>query len=809
MVKKVYISFQNQRIVSFKNSMLLKKILFIYLITFCSISYSQSKYFHHITNLNGISQSEVYSFLEDSRGFMWFGTVDGLNRYDGYEIKVFNTDKSNPNSISNNTIRSLAEDRFGRIWIGTDDGLCVYNLSSEKIVQLKVKNIGKNSLLKIQSIIVFNDYILIATANGILKADIKTLDLKKIEQELKWVPFIKNYNIDVFNLHSNKDGSVWIATSGVLYRIFFENKSNNPKILEKIADRRFADNINIVLEEDKFGNLWIVTHQNGFFKYNPSSKRIDDFNVKKTIIGSKMYSSVVIDNTNNLWISSRDKGLLFLSREHLNDLDPKFESITTSSYDVKSLSSNLIYSLYVSRGNILWIGTIGSGINIYDPQQKGFNRIKIPLYNQQTLSTSSFIRSIFNYNKNNIWLGTHNNGLYILNRENKTFKKAGFGNHSVFYIYSIDNDKTIVCSANGFAIATLVNNDLKISNIKTTFPYFYATKSREDIVWLAGLEGLTKCKITNGKITIEKEYSIKTKPSISLNNCRVLFYHEEKNQLLVGTEGGGLNILKLDSQHNVTSVRIFKKNSSKRSISSNYIRSITQDSYGNFWIGTYEGLNKINLDGNNSNIVFKSFTKEEGLPNNMIQSLVEDNQKQLWIGTNGGLSRFDLKNEKFVNFSESDGLQSNEFSEHAVFKKLDGEIIIGGTNGINTFYPQKIISNNIAPKTTITNFYLFNKKVEISDQKGNETPLKKSISLTDTLYLEPDQTSFGFDFSAMLHSNPNKVKYAYKLDGFDENWNYTDSKNRRANYTNIKHGSYIFLVKSSSVDGKLEEKIIE
>jgi len=444
------------------------------------------------------------------------------------------------------------------------------------------------------------------------------------------------------------------------------------------------------------------------------------------------------------------------------------------------------------------------GINLYDPQQKEFNHLKIPLHSENIQSSSNFIRSVYHDEEDNIWLGTHNNGLYIFNRKNSTFRKAGFENQTVFYICNVGGGNALICSSNGVSIANLVNSQFKIKSSNFQTPHFYACRSKQDIVWLANLEGIRKCRIVNGTLQSEKEYNPNTEPAISFTNCRVIFYDEEKNELLAGTEGGGLNILKLDDQHNANSITVFKKTNSPHSISNNYIRSITKDSYGDIWIGTYEGLHKLLRDSSSGEISFKSYTKKEGLPNNMIQLLVEDNQKMLWIGTNGGLSRLNPKNGQFVNYSVSEGLQSNEFSEHTVFKKPDGEIIVGGTNGINTFYPEDIHSNSVPPKTTITGFYLFNKKAEISSVK-NKTPLLKSIVLTDTIFLKPTQNSFGFDFSAMLHSNPVKVSYAYMLEGFDKDWNITDAKNRKANYTNLRHGKYFFKVKSTNIDGTWEE----
>lgn len=785
------------------------KSLIVFLVLICQFhSFSQTKRFQHLTDADGISQSEVYSFLEDSRGFMWIGTLDGLNRYDGYETKVFNIDKNNINSIPNNTIRAFAEDKSGKIWIGTDDGLCVYNPTTEKIYQIKIKCIDPNLSLLIHSMIINKNYLLIATTSGLLRVNINTTNLDQIGQDFKWVNFSKNYKVDVFDVALLKNGSIWVATSKALYGMIFQNENRNPLIIETLVDDRLNNNISLDIKEDKFENLWLISHYNGFCRYNPLTKKLDHFteNHANPTVTTEMFSNATIDKMGNLWISSRDKGLLYLDSKNLNDPNPQFKNIQNNPFDDKSLNSNLIHSLYVTKNNVLWVGTIGSGINIYDPQQKEFQHLKISAFITQNQSSSNFIRSVYADNENYLWMGTQNNGLYITNRKNKTITKAGFANLSLFYINSLGDGTVIICSSKGVSIVKRVNNEVKVLSTNFSSPSFYACKTKDNIVWLASLGGLTKCNIVNGKLIVEKSYSKNTNPKISLNNCRVLFFNNEKNELLVGTEGGGLNILKLDQQHNVKSVNVFKKNSAENSISNNYIRSITRDSDGNFWIGTYEGLNKLIRNKTTGKISFKNFSKSDGLPNNLIQSIVEDNYKKLWIGTNGGLSKFDYKSEQFVNYTRIDGLQSNEFSEHTVFKKPDGQIIFGGINGINIFYPEKIRPSNTPTKTTITGFYIFNKKAEIADNNNENSPLTKSIVLTDEIRLEPDQNSFGFDFSSMLLTAPEKVKYAYMLEGFDKDWQYTDSKNRRANYTNLKYGNYVFKVKSSNVDGKWEEK---
>ena len=323
------------------------------------IGFSQTVHFKHLTNADGLSQSEVYSFLEDSRGFMWFGTVDGLNLYDGYGITIFNTDKFNPNSISNSTIRSLAEDSIGRVWIGTDDGLCVYNPVTEKIFQVRIACIEDNVLLQVKSIIVDKNHLLLGTSQGLLRANITTSNIEQIGQEFQWVNYSENHLMNIFDATLCKNGVFWVLTSNTLHGMVFQSETKDPLIIESIVDKNFANNI--AIKEDKNGNIWIISHTDGFYRFNPSTKKLDHFteNLSNRTIISNNYSDAETDDKGNLWISSRDRGLLFLESRKLNDGNPQFENICNVPFDDKSLNSNLVYSLYFSKSNILWVGTIG------------------------------------------------------------------------------------------------------------------------------------------------------------------------------------------------------------------------------------------------------------------------------------------------------------------------------------------------------------------------------------------------------------------------------------------------------------------
>ncbi|MFK8056294.1 MAG: two-component regulator propeller domain-containing protein [Saprospiraceae bacterium] len=782
--------------------MKIKELLVVLLVMLANHCFSQLQ-FQHITAEDGISQSEVYCFLEDSHGFMWFGTVDGLNKYDGYTVSTFNIDKDSPNSIVNNTIKCLAEDELGRIWIGTDDGLCVYDSKLEKISQLGLGDLGESRLM-INTALINEGNLYLGTSNGLLTIDVQSSDIGEIGKAPQQVSVEKSADpLTIVASRSDHEGNTWVITTDKLYLLSAAKGQTTPKL--KIAvdlSETMPDLRN--LEADNYGNLWIVSHDNGFMRYNPTTNRSTHFKKGEenpSIISNK-FSSVTTDQKGNLWIGTHDKGLLFLQNKYLQHNTPAFQTITHDPFNDRSLNSNLVYSLYSSNANLLWVGTIGSGINLYNPDRKPFQYYNLNQAEKEA-SRTNFIRAVYADEEDFVWIGTHNNGLFLLERSSENrMTKAGFDSEPIFHINAAEEGRTLVCSGLGVSLVQKDKNKIEVLSSLLLGPSFYVSATDNGTFWVATLSGVKRCKLTGDRISLEQSYDVSTTPALSLDNCRVLNFNKETSELFIGTEGGGLNILKLDDKMVATQIKVYKKEAIENSLSNNYIRTIIQDKNSDIWIGTYEGLNKLHREPS-GDISFTSYTQKDGLPNNTIQSIVEDEEGFLWIGTNNGLCKFDPKTKHFVNFTMNDGIQSNEFSEHTIFKNSDNEIFVGGINGINTFYPEEITSSEVDPNLTITDFYLFNKRIEIgADSTGQaDNPLNKSISLTDSIVLKPYQNSIGFDFSAIDFNAPEKIQYAYMLAGFDENWNFTDASIRRANYTNLGYGKYTFKVKSTNNDG--------
>lgn len=776
-------------------------------IAFCLLiqiaAHAQKKHFQHLTSEEGLSQSEVYCFLEDSRGFMWIGTVHGLNRYDGYHFKVYNTDRDKPDYLNDNTIKALDEDDNGRIWIGTNGGINVYDPKKEVIKSLKLPITSKEKII-VHDIVCEGPMVMVGTSIGLLIGKSDSEDLQLTQSSFERVSILQNSFTGIKILEKDANNTIWAAFDTTLLQFIIDASTGEIKIIQQLTDQRLQGTRDIAF--DKSGNIWISTFKNGVLRYSYKSQILEQFAFggSNASIISNNPSAIESDGEGNIWVGTLDKGILFLPAKNVNDNIPSFEVIQNIPALDRSLSSNLIFSLHHSKSNLMWIGTIGSGINIYDPHRKAFDLHRIPKESVYKLS-SNFIRSVYGDESGRIWIGTHSDGLYCLDRARNQYKKVGFGNQSVFHI-APSNDQLLICSSDGFSINKVENSQLlssKSSLIKQAA--FYVIKSKEDIVWIASLQGLFRGKLTDGNLEITNGWNVNSSPALSFNNCRVLLYSAYQNKLYVGTEGGGLNILRLNADHQVMDISSYKQDSTQHSLSNNNIRSITEDANHTIWVGTYEGLNKIILHEKEDRLTFQAFTTKNGLPNNMVQLLTTDENQNLWIGTNDGLCKFNTDTETFIRFSVTEGIQSNEFSEHAVFKKSDGEIIVGGVNGINTFYPDEIEFSTNLPHTVITKLFLSNTEINPESDLKGFPELEKSISLTDSLFLPAKQNNIGFEFSALVYSNPEKIQYAYMLEGFDKGWNYTDAENRRVNYTNLEYGNYTFLVKSTNNDGLWEE----
>lgn len=781
---------------------------------------AQDPAFKYITSENGISQSEVYCFLQDSKGYMWIGSLDGLNRYDGYTIVTFRMSEEEPNGLIHNTIYSLAEDKFGRIWIGTAEGLNMYDPVRERM--LKMPSFFSGKQINILDILADDRNLWIGTSRGLFRMSlpVNQIDdnrLKNLSEKTKSIELkingISQISTPVANILKSSDGRIWFGTPNGLGCFDYDTERKEHYHFYQVHEELSNQNSILCLTEDRNNNIWIGTAKSGLYRYNKISGELSAF-LRDTPNNLLNIKSIIIDQQGDLWVGSTRDGIIRIEADQLLENIPQMQVIRNNEFLDGSINSNLIRSLYVSKEGIVWIGTIGRGINLFNPTENKFSLHRIPP-DKISGESNNFIRAICPVDEKLVWLGLHANGLYKYDAERDQYTHMGGLLYTVFDIQPIDKDHVWLATGNGAQLAKTNKQDLDILDI-VYFPvtsdvsYYAASfnieKCSESVFYASFFKGIKRLELDesyNIQSSAINEYS---ELPIQTKNVRVLCYDSLTNVLWAGSEGFGLSQIFLDENLYPDRIQTYHHiQGDSTSLSSNYIRSISLDRDRNLWIGTYDGLNQGKANDTEASYTFKRWKMEDGLPNNMIQSIEEDSNGNLWIGTNGGLSKYVRDEERFFNYRISDGLQSNEFSEHTSFFSDNGKMYFGGINGFNVFDPRHINSLPIFPSVNITGFYLRNQRITADKEVSSHILLERSIDYTDSIILRPGENDLRFDFSAMYYSNPLKILYKYKLEGYDQDWIATDGRERNANYTNLPYGKYQFKVKASNSEGLWNE----
>ena len=744
----------------------------------------------------GLSQNSVQCIIQDNDGFMWFGTWDGLNRYDGYSFKIIRPDQYNTStSLSSPTIRTMFIDTEGNLWVGTEVGLNKYSSRTKQFTQFKSNPKNINSLSNESINCITEDdkgNLWIGTNDGLNCMNKRTGNVKRFQ--LNPINANSLSNNAVKNIVYDKRGILFIATDKGLneYNIkedvfyhYYHDVSDKNSISSDYVNCVFIDNSkNIWVGTDKGLNLFDERHHKfRIFKNdlkNPNSLSNDDVR------------SIIRDKNGMYWIGTYGGGV-----NYMNSTDFKFNSIRNNPYDVNTISNDYINCVYEDRSGILWAGTSWKGVNRIDNKSNLFNHYFASESNESnTTINNNIVWAIVNDKEDNIWIGT-NYGVNILNKKTDEFS----------YITHNERDK-----------ASLISNKVRAIQLD---------KLRKNIVWLGtDDDGLDKYDITTQKCK-HFRYDPNSN-SISSNKISSLF-QDDRGEIWIGTQDG-LSILNPETEK----FAIYKHNDKDSySISCNLIYPIYQDRKGVMWIGTYNGLNRYdkklkrfyNYFSNpqkqfklNSQKIFsvyqdkkgiywvgtmggglnklnpvtdeaKYYTENEGLPSNVVYCTIEDNKGNFWMSTNFGLSRFNPSDESFINFDVRDGIQSHEFNFPAFCKDNAGELYFGGMNGFNRFAPEKIKVNKNIPSLVITSFKVFNTEVPKSTNDG------------DTIYLNYDDNFFSFEFASLDYVNSSKNKYSYYLENYDKKWITAIQGRRFAEYTDVEPGEYIFRLKGSNNDG--------
>lgn len=777
--------------------------------------FGQSKQlkFDKLTVDDGLSDNTVNCVFQDNFGFMWFGTNDGLCKYDGYNFVTYRNNPEDISSISQNVITAIAELPDGNLIIGTrDQGINILDKSSNSFIRYKFNKSDDKSLTSnaVKTILVdSNDNIWIGTFGGGLNR--YNLNNKNFTHYWNEAGVDQSLSDNfIYAIVEAAPGALWIGIEGGYLDLFnYEEKSFKHYCYG--ADYELKRQLfGISLCADNNNNLWMGTNGSGIFHFNTKSKKFNKISLGKYSNNFTVISSlIVIDN--QLWISSDGGGLAIYDIKNKNT-----RVLQHSIYNEHSLSSNSIYTIYRNKAQTVWIGTYSSGLNFYNKYRYKFNVEEFNPFDKNSLSGASVI-AMHEDSNNDLWVGTDGGGLNKLNKKTGTF---------IHYKNAPNNPKTIPSNViksiyedkqNNFWLGTYNKGLICFDRHKNRFYNYLPDENNDNSIGHLNVWAIYEDSRNNLWIGLMGGgldlYNRKTKhfthfipnpdnpKSINSKSIKII-YEDTRNNLWIGTEDKGLNLLNRDA---LTFKHFVANESDNTGISNNDVRAIYEDSRGILWIGTANGLCQFNYQ----NETFNKFTQNNGLPNNVINGILEDDNGILWISTNKGLSKFNVENKSFENYCKSDGLQSNLFNYTACIKSKNGNLYFGGTNGYNMFNPSHIKSNNSQPKIAITEFKLLDKTIYPGDTVSGKVLFENDYNSTQNITLNHDENAFSIELSVLHFTAPERNTFRYKLEGSDKDWIYADANSRQLSYMNLKSGNYTFIAEGKNGDRIKTENTIK
>lgn len=814
--------------------------------------------FNRISINEGLSLSSIYCILQDNQGFMWFGTEDGLNKYNGYDFEIFRPDYNNPNSLSDKWTKNIFEDSKNNLWIVTENGLNKYTPTTGFFHKYTYDKNNPNSISSNNITTIYESIkgeIWFGTDKGLNKYN-------PLNNNFEVFSFT-NENTNTINYITEDDeNNLWLATNEGLVKfstitnlfetkyftdvsneirtVFIDNNiflvgtknglinltNNNSETFVHLTnnDNSISENSIRTIFKDSKDNIWIGT-DHGFDIFN-----IDDKTFKNIIHENQTESNSAIridrpifeDSEGIIWLGSYNSGLF-----RYDSNNKTLKNYKNDPLNPNSISENGVNSILQDKYGILWFGTFGAGLNTYDPSSKKFELFVNDPNNKNSLS-ENFIWSVWEDTDGEIWIGTNSHGVNRYNPTSKTFthyinihnNKNSLSNNSAREIYQT-SDGVIWFGTDGgglnkfdkrtnkfeiFKHSVTDTNSISSNSVRVIF------EDSKNNLWIGTTNGLN---LFNRQNKTFKKYLHNPNDTNSISNNFIYssIYEDNDGYLWIGTYGGGLN--KFDPvTEKFTSYQ--KDFNNPNSLSDNKVFSIIEDNAGNFWVGTNSALDL--FDKNTGK--FTHYTTSNGLPNNTIYGIMPEKDKNvLWLTTNYGISKFNFETNEFVNFTNSDGLQSNEFNGGAFHKGSSGKIYAAGVSGLNIFNPDNIKYNKTPPDVLIVNLQIFVKDVRVLDQdyitKKDDNKIKRindeyflplNIEFTKEVTLNYTEKVISFEFVGLHFSNPENNNYSYRLKNFNDEW-ININKRRYVTYTNLKPGEYYFEVKASNSDGVWSNQI--
>ncbi|MBN1300155.1 MAG: hypothetical protein JW995_02980 [Melioribacteraceae bacterium] len=750
--------------------------------------------FENITSANGLSQNSVFVIHEDKYGFIWFGTGDGLNRYDGYTIEKYYNEPFNKKSLIGNFVKHIVEDSNGDFYIGTQSGLCKYLVDKDQFVQYSLRSDVIEKEPDILKLLLKNDNELwLVTEYGLISFNTFTGEKSIISR-----------GIISGNIHSilkDSEENIWLTTSADVFR--YNSKSG--QIMKLTADLGICDfSIHGVLFEDHEDNIWFSLGD-GLYIYSPETEILRSAAEHFNIPGDKIPRDVKTVRgmcDRKYWIAGMSFGLF--------SLDPQEKSITSiGKILVEQFNYALanITDLFIDSKERLWVGTYGAGVGFWDPQKFRFGLISSTRDEIENIS----IRSVLKDEDDIVWIGGYD-GLDkysvkdgLLKHYGWKNKKADIPGATVYSIAQDPADKNILwigTENNGFfkfykdtekyVVPSSEYKQLKFLDRQRVAKTIFDSKG---FIWMATSNGLIKL---DENYNVIKHYNTRSPVNIINDDDIQDVFEDIDGNIWLAMVRAGINKINL---RNKTIISYRNNPDNINSLISDRTYCIVQDGYGYMWIGTSSGLDR--LDPVTSQ--FTHYNTGSGLPNNTIYAILLDDHSNLWISTNNGIAKYDIKRNSFYNFDARYGLQNREFNTNAYHKAYDGEIFFGGISGVNHFYPDQLNSVKEFPSLYLTDFKIFNTSIKSGEIFNEKIILEKTITATDKLLLDYDMNSISFDFAALDYFSNQYIKYSYILENYEEKWNQAETR-RFASYSNLPPGNYTFRVKSTNREGLWNDK---
>ncbi len=753
---------------------------------------------------SGLSHNQVNAVLKDPDGFMWFGTVSGLNRYDGYSCRIFRNNHNDSTSLKDNNVVALFALPERRMWVATRRGDCIFNPDNEEFdadyyKYLRRLGLPSGMMLHIEKGNA-GRYWFLYKELGLYLYSASEHKAKPFTRQDKSYPDNK-----ITCVKETADGKLWIVYQNGLLQQYDITLDKVIFSSTALTEQHTGSNANSLFI-DSDGDVWIWCYTYGAFLFRPKDNTIKLFNKNSapSRLSSDLVSAIVQDNNGMIWIGTDHGGVTLIDKK--NNFQTSY--LLYDSKDPKGLSQNSINTIYKDNNGIIWLGTYKQGVNYLNS-----SIVQFPYYHHQETDAKSLqyddVNRFVEDRSGNIWIGTNGGGLIYFDRKNNTFRQ---------YLHDPNNQNSLTAnvvvslcidhtgmlwigtylggldSFDGQRFTHYRHDEHDAASLGENLVW-EIYEDREQHLWIGTLGGgMDRLDRSTGKF----EHYNKGNAGVGLSDYVFNFLEDRKGNLWIGTNAG-LAVFEKNKDIPV----FYKHTGKKHSLSSDVISCILEDSKGRIWVGTSEGLNLFNEQAKD----FQVFTASDGLPDDIILEMLEDNHHTFWISTPNGLCNAIPKQNgqgltfSVITYDETNNLQHREFNDNAALKTKAGELIFGGPFGFNIIDPANIKEPVHHPEIVFTGLQVLNKDVAPGEQINNRVLLPQSLSRLEHVDLKHKENVFTIEFASLDFGGNTHDKYAYKLEGFNTDWFYTYGNERKVTYTNLNPGHYIFKVKVLDRDG--------